>query len=103
MKYNVEFFRVNSAINDNVLACAKEFGVSSSVSMSVELRSRLAQVKKCVSCLSTCIFPDKTTYPIDETMIHNGPPHHSNEGYAMAKRNIDTLNRFEANSTATVC
>jgi len=77
MKYNVEFFRVNSAINDNVLACAKEFGV-----------------KKCVPCLSTCIFPDKTTYPIDETMIHNGPPHHSNEGYAMAKRNIDTLNRL---------
>ena len=27
------------------------------------------QVKKCVSCLSTCIFPDKTTYPIDETMV----------------------------------
>jgi hypothetical protein len=22
-----------------------------------------------VSCLSTCIFPDKTTYPIDETMV----------------------------------
>jgi len=77
MKYNVEFFRVNSTINDNVLACAKEFNV-----------------KKCVSCLSTCIFPDKTTYPIDESMIHNGPPHHSNEGYAMAKRNIDTLNRL---------
>ena len=26
-------------------------------------------VKKVVSCLSTCIFPDKTTYPIDETMV----------------------------------
>ena len=50
-------------------------------------------VKKVVSCLSTCIFPDKTTYPIDETMIHNGPPHHSNEGYAYAKRMIDVINR----------
>ncbi|KOB76955.1 putative nad dependent epimerase/dehydratase [Operophtera brumata] len=39
-----------------------------------------AMVKKVVSCLSTCIFPDKTTYPIDETMIHNGPPHSSNYG-----------------------
>lgn len=38
------------------------------------------QVEKLVSCLSTCIFPDKTTYPIDETMIHDGPPHPSNEG-----------------------
>ena len=48
---------------------------------------------KVVTCLSTCIFPDKTTYPIDETMIHNGPPHTSNEGYAYAKRMIDVLNR----------
>lgn len=26
-------------------------------------------VGRVVSCLSTCIFPDKTTYPIDETMV----------------------------------
>jgi len=50
-------------------------------------------VEKCVSCLSTCIFPDKTSYPIDETMIHNGPPHDSNYGYAYAKRMIDVQNR----------
>ena len=43
-------------------------------------------MKKLVSCLSTCIFPDKTTYPIDETMLHNGPPHTSNLGYSIAKR-----------------
>ena len=40
-----------------------------------------------------CIFPDKTTYPIDESMIHDGPPHPSNEGYAYAKRMIDVMNR----------
>ena len=55
MKANLEFFRINMAINDNVLSLAKEF-----------------KVEKVVSCLSTCIFPDKTTYPIDETMVHNG-------------------------------
>lgn len=49
-----------------------------------------------MSCLSTCIFPDKTTYPIDETMIHNGPPHSSNEGYAYAKRMIDVMNHCYA-------
>lgn len=43
--------------------------------------------------VSTCIFPDKTTFPIDETMIHNGPPHFSNEAYAYAKRMIDVQNR----------
>ena len=78
-------------------------------------------VTKVVSCLSNCIFPDKTTYPIDETMVrffkaryspnvvelvyldlycdsllfkvHEGPPHHSNYGYSYAKRMIDIRNR----------
>jgi GDP-L-fucose synthase len=43
--------------------------------------------------LSTCIFPDKTTYPIDETMVHNGPPHNSNFGYSYSKRMIDVMNK----------
>jgi len=77
MAYKADFLRVNLLINDNVLECSREFGV-----------------QKVVSCLSTCIFPDRTTYPIDETMIHNGPPHASNEGYAYAKRLIDVQNRL---------
>jgi GDP-L-fucose synthase len=76
LKQNLDFFRVNSLINDNVLAASYETGV-----------------KKVVSCLSTCIFPDKTTYPIDESMVHNGPPHTSNFGYSYAKRSIDILNK----------
>uniref|UniRef100_A0A6U4CW21 GDP-L-fucose synthase n=2 Tax=Phaeomonas parva TaxID=124430 RepID=A0A6U4CW21_9STRA len=72
----VDFFRENILINDNIMECCREFGV-----------------EKLVSCLSTCIFPDKTTYPIDETMIHDGAPHESNEGYAYAKRLIDVMNR----------
>jgi len=47
--------RMNVQINDNVLHASHEAGV-----------------KKVVSCLSTCIFPDKTTYPIDETMVSTG-------------------------------
>ncbi|XP_051162716.1 probable GDP-L-fucose synthase [Leptopilina boulardi] len=76
MKNNLDFLRKNLQINDNVLQTAHE-----------------RNVKKVVSCLSTCIFPDKTTYPIDETMVHNGPPHISNYGYSYAKRMIDVLNR----------
>ncbi len=57
---------------------------------------RINKVEKLVSFLSTCIFPDNTTYPIDETMLHNGAPHQSNEGYAYAKRLIDTMNRAYA-------
>ncbi|KAI6220374.1 GDP-L-fucose synthase [Aphelenchoides fujianensis] len=76
MSHNLEFFQKNMTINENVLRCCHEL-----------------DVQKCVSCLSTCIFPDKTSYPIDETMVHNGPPHDSNFGYAYAKRMIDVLNR----------
>jgi len=72
---NHTYWNDNISMNTNVLDCSKEFGV-----------------KKVVSCLSTCIFPDKTTYPIDETMIHNGPPHSSNFGYSYAKRMIDVMN-----------
>eukprot|EP00618_Florenciella_parvula_P032850 CAMPEP_0119477914 /NCGR_PEP_ID=MMETSP1344-20130328/7883_1 /TAXON_ID=236787 /ORGANISM="Florenciella parvula, Strain CCMP2471" /LENGTH=363 /DNA_ID=CAMNT_0007512021 /DNA_START=717 /DNA_END=1808 /DNA_ORIENTATION=- len=75
-KFKVEFYRDNIIINDNVMECCRIFGV-----------------RKLVSCLSTCIFPDQTTYPIDESMVHDGPPHKSNEGYAYAKRMIDVLNR----------
>merc|ERR1712032_812034 len=90
MKANLEFFRINMAINDNVLSLAKEF-----------------KVEKVVSCLSTCIFPDKTAYPIDETMVHDGPPHNSNLGYSMAKRMIDTLNhcykdQYDLNYTSII-
>merc|ERR1712166_1128907 len=39
------------------------------------------------------MYPDNTAYPIDEEMVHNGPPHSSNEGYAYAKRMVDVMNR----------
>lgn len=52
MNNNLDFLRKNIQINDNVLLLSHEF-----------------KVRKVVSCLSTCIFPDKTTYPIDETMV----------------------------------
>ena len=75
LSQKVEFYRENIIMNDNVME-----------------NSRVHNCRL-VSYLSTCIFPDKTAYPIDETMLHDGPPHSSNEGYAYAKRMIDTMNR----------
>lgn len=66
---NLEMFLDNMKINENVLKAANEFNV-----------------EKVVLCLSTCIYPDKIQYPFDESTLHNGPPHPSNEGYAYAKR-----------------
>lgn len=76
MSHNLDFFKNNLDMNNNVLQVSHEM-----------------QVKKVISCLSTCIFPDKITYPIDETMVHLGPPHSSNFGYSYAKRMIDVANR----------
>ena len=51
-------------------------------------------IKKVISCLSTCIFPDKIEYPIDETMLHMGPPHDSNDVYAYSKRMLEIHSRM---------
>lgn len=90
IKQPVEMYRDNIIINDNIMELCRQF-----------------KVEKLVSCLSTCIFPDKTTYPIDETMIHNGSPHYSNESYSYAKRMIDVMNRsynkeYGCNFTAVI-
>jgi len=76
MSANCDFFRSNMKMNDNILSSSQKH-----------------RVEKVVSCLSTCIFPDKTSYPIDESMVHAGPPHSSNFGYSYAKRMIDVQNR----------
>jgi GDP-L-fucose synthase len=73
MNYRVEMLEKNLMINYNVVKCAHEF-----------------HVEKLIACLSTCIFPDTAvTYPIDETMLHNGPPHDSNYTYSYAKRMLE--------------
>jgi len=76
MAHNLDFFRRNLDMNNNVLQASHEMGV-----------------QKVVSCLSTCVFPDKLEFPLDETMVHNGPPHPSNFGYSYAKRMIDVANK----------
>lgn len=67
-----EYFRNNIMININVLEAA-----------------RLCGVKKLVSFMSTCVFPDICKYPLNEKNLHNGPPHPSNFGYAYAKRMLE--------------
>jgi GDP-L-fucose synthase len=72
MNNKVEMLEKNLMINYNVVKCSHDY-----------------KVEKLISCLSTCIFPDKVTYPIDESFLHNGPPHHSNDAYAYAKRMLE--------------
>lgn len=78
MRRKADMFETNVRINMNVLRACHELGVA-----------------KVVSCLSTCIFPDEKTKTgqINETMLHAGPPHASNEGYAYAKRMLEVQSR----------
>ena len=76
MNNKINMFESNMKINMNVLeVCYK------------------LKIYNVISCLSTCIFPDKTTYPIDENMIHLGEPHESNYAYAYAKRMLEVQSR----------
>ena len=72
MEFPADFFMDNIRMNTNVIQACKEL-----------------TVKKLVSFLSTCVFPDDVEYPLDETKIELGPPHHSNFAYAYAKRMAD--------------
>lgn len=79
MSEPVNFFNVNMQINMNVINAVHSVCEKNTI---------------LISLLSTCIFPDKMIeYPITSDMLHNGPPHESNEGYAYAKRMIDVLTR----------
>ncbi len=76
MNQKIDMFEKNMLINLNVLKYSHQYNV-----------------KKVVSCLSTCIFPDKTTYPINEQMLHDGAPHNSNDAYAYAKRMLEVQSK----------
>lgn len=70
------FFEDNISINTNVLKA-----------------SRICKVGKVVSALSTCIYPDRVSYPLREEYLHDGPPHDTNFAYAYAKRMIEVQGR----------
>jgi GDP-L-fucose synthase len=79
MNAQAEFWHDNMQMNLNVMEACRRY-----------------KVERMICCLSTCIFPD--IYSLDTVMgprtlmpelIHNGPPHDSNYGYAYAKRALD--------------
>lgn len=54
MRENKLFYQINSQINEDVLKLCHDF-----------------KVKKCISCLSTCIFPAQIDYPFDEQKVRS--------------------------------
>jgi GDP-L-fucose synthase len=73
-----QFYYENSNINQKILHDA-----------------HLRGANKVLSLLSTCVYQDAPyiNYPLTEDQLHLGPPHHSNFGYAYAKRMVDVMSR----------
>jgi GDP-L-fucose synthase len=71
-----DFFLGNLEMNSNVLKACREFKLNNSVFI-----------------LSTCVFPSEAVLPIRESVIHDGEPHHTNYGYAYAKRMLEVGSR----------
>lgn len=85
MTKNIDMFQDNMLITMNILEVCHRFGI-----------------KKGVFCLSSCIYPaEPSCFPMDETMVHEGPAHPSNEGYAYAKRMMEMLCRQYNNTYGT--
>ena len=79
----VDFFEQNILINTNTLKACHANGVD-----------------KFIGILSTCIYPDKlenNQYPMEEKLLHSGPPTQTNFAYGYAKRclavQIDAYNK----------
>jgi len=67
-----EYFTDNVLMNTHLINCANDYGV-----------------KRLISILSTCIYPDVCeTYPMVETDLHKGPPTPTNFSYGYAKRSL---------------
>lgn len=88
MKDKVGYFEDNLMINYNTIKMAYKYGV-----------------KRLLCVLSTCIFPEKVSFPMDESNLHGGAPHPTSEGYAYAKRMLETQCRIynEQFKTDFVC
>ena len=89
MNNNCSMFSNNIRINENILEACIKF-----------------KVNRGVFILSSCIFPhNPCTFPMDETMIHESPPHYSNEGYAYSKRmmHIQCQNFNKTYNTEFIC
>lgn len=72
INHQTEYYSDNVLINTNVInACLKY------------------NVNKFIGLLSTCIYPDTVDkYPMDESLLHNGPPTETNFTYGIAKRGL---------------
>jgi GDP-L-fucose synthase len=85
-----DFFSENIMMSTNVMNACKEFSF-----------------KKAIFIVSTCAFPTSAPLPLKEEYLHTGEPHHTNFGYAYAKRMLEVGSRalrqqYKINSSCVI-
>lgn len=71
-----DFFADNISMSVNVMNACKQF-----------------KIKRSIFIVSTCAFPVNAALPLSESSLHFGEPHHTNFGYAYAKRMLEVGSR----------
>lgn len=79
MNSQVDFFRSNMRINDNVLHASTKHNV-----------------KKVVSMMTTCVFPEGTQYPCNETVVKTVKVKHQLKKTPIAEAETKGLSSFFA-------
>ena len=80
-------------IGGNLMKSGNFFFENSQINLNVLEAARQNDVRNVVSFMSTCVFPDKTDFPLKVGTLHDGPPHESNFGYAYSKRMLEVQSR----------
>lgn len=88
---NQDLYDINTIMNKNIMEAIKVF-----------------KVKYAILVLSTCIYPDNLTSasiskPLKEEEIMNGPPHSSNRGYALSKRQLYEWSKNPPDGSKYIC
>jgi GDP-L-fucose synthase len=102
-KQTFEFFQDNKpkrvlhlaarvgGIKDNIENQAEFYYQNTMINTNVIEASRISGVKRVLSSLSTCAFPDLLPrYPFEEDDLFSGPPPKTNFSYGMTKRALHT-------------
>ena len=92
-EYVVHLAAKVSGMKGNMDALGTHYTENVYMNTNVLEASRLHNVTKVLSVLSTCVYPEFATLPYVEEDIHKGMPHYTNMGYGFSKRMLDVQAR----------
>ena len=92
-KYVIHLAARVSGMKGNMDAIGEHYTENVLINTNVLEVSRIFNVEKLLSVLSTCIYPNDANLPLVEEDVHYGEPHSTNLGYGFSKRMVDVQAR----------